>query len=448
MADSTPPPRHGPAEGEPRAPASQHAEVPIMKTIPKVFGSMMLALMMAALSVADSAGTEFLRLQLGRYPTEDEARSRADVFRDLGYEVAVRPSRGTWIVTFGEYNILADAHADREVIRAELVPDSFVVREPREGVATFAPATNALPGIAPAPGAQERILNAAETAQGAKMRSRVADLLRQGRSEDAAADLRAEIENLVDGDLAKGWATMRLAYLELRDSNHELGRAFFAQVASGQVAATAREKHEALYRLGSLAQRDKDRTAAWRFFRQAYHDAADDSQRADAAMRLAAISMELARAGRGTLEDTRRFIDEQLEWVPYSERQARSRMGLMHLESYYYDGALDEFMNRVDSFIAGLDQEERTDIATALCFKGMACFQMNQFVDAFATYEKVLEMEFQPGDGWKAIPDFRGHALGWMKLMAWRLQDAELVGHYTGEMAEYEEGKSAAEVGQ
>jgi hypothetical protein len=156
--------------------------------------------------------------------------------------------------------------------------------------------------------------------------------------------------------------------------------------------------------------------------------------------------MELAKDKRqGSLADVRAFVDANRHLVNPVYWDDLSVIDLMYLETFYYEGDLDEFLNRVDPYLSSQDPRAKRQIATALCFKGLACYRRDRIADAFESFEAVLEMDFGPNDRWQAIPDFKEHALGWLVELAGRLDDQELLNQYETQREEYRQGSSEAE---
>jgi len=155
--------------------------------------------------------------------------------------------------------------------------------------------------------------------------------------------------------------------------------------------------------------------------------------------------MELAKDKRqGSLADVRAFVDANRHLVNPAYWDDLSVIDLMYLETFYYEGDLDEFLNRVDPYLNSQDPRAKRQIATALCFKGLALFHKDRYVDAFAAYEKVLDMEFGPNDRWQTIPDFKVHAMRWLAHLSHRLEDAALEEYYRAELTAYEQAKDTS----
>jgi hypothetical protein len=365
-----------------------------------------------------AAGEEIFRVQLGRHDTQRAAQDQADALSQQGHDVNVLPSDGTWIVALGTYNTYADAYVDSMLLREEY--GSFVIREPRVGEVTFAPSPTAIRAVKDAPGAAARSSYISDSPTGAALRQRASGRIAEGRYVDAELDLRESMGRLSNDDPAKGWASMRLGYLEHRRGNLDMSRAYFTRVASGDFAATPFEKAEALQRLGAIAHSQKDRAGAWRLFRQMYHEAADVSQKSEAALQLAGLNMELARSAKGTLEETRQFIQEQLQWIPESERRIRARMELMHLETRYFERDYQGCVDEAEPFLAKYGWDPKLETATARLWYAFSLSETGRYLDGVEVFWDVINQDFQPGEGWAVMRDPRIRAAEFARIAAAR----------------------------
>jgi tetratricopeptide (TPR) repeat protein len=266
------------------------------------------------------------------------------------------------------------------------------------------------------------------------------------RGQYRAALLQAR-GNVSPDEVLAGYVETNLGILTLLDGDLTEAKEIFERVANGQVKAAANHRIMSMWRLGWIAHQEGDHLEAYRLHTETQRFAADNPRTVARAIKeRTGLIMEIAKdLGHGELADVRAFVDanrhlavDPLYWDDLSV------IDLMYLETFYYEGDKEELLNRVDAYLEAQDPRAKRQIATALCFKGLALFGKDRFVDAFATYEKILEMDFGPNDRWQTIPDFKVHALRWLAHLSYRLEDLALEEYYRAELAAYEQGKATS----
>jgi tetratricopeptide (TPR) repeat protein len=265
----------------------------------------------------------------------------------------------------------------------------------------------------------------------------------ESRDEYRMALLQARESVSTDNVLA-GYVETNLGILMLLDGDLTEAKAIFERVADGEVKAAANHRIMSMWRLGWIAHQQGDHLEAYRLHTKTQRFAADNPRTVARAIKeRTGLVMEIAKdLGHGELADVRAFVDANRHLVDPAYWDDLSVIDLMYLETFYYEGDRDELLNRVDAYLEAQDPRAKRQIATALCFKGLALFGKDRFADAFATYEKVLEMEFGPNDRWQTIPDFKVHALRWLAHLSYRLEDPALEEYYRAKLAAYEQSKS------
>jgi len=243
------------------------------------------------------------------------------------------------------------------------------------------------------------------------------------------AEHRNKIANLAaslgDDDQRHGWLELKNAYLSLREGDFEGAERRMKVVAEQDVPSYNSVSDQALLRLGLLYQRKADKLQAYQCYRAITElDSVDPQVRAEATLHRGATLMEIWKdLGIGEPTGVRSNLENLRASLPETALQSRATLGLIHAETYYYDGdypgcisaataylskwdSLDSLTEQIDIYGSPLNKE----IAMCRVFLGMSYAQVGDHESGKAAVEPILEMNLSKNDRWRTIDDIKAHA--------------------------------------
>lgn len=141
---------------------------------------------------------------------------------------------------------------------------------------------------------------------------------------------------------ASGEATLRMAYLKLRENNAYGAFADFRAVATGGVTAEPEVKLEAILRLAALCHRGRDLGNAAYWYSVAEQSASDVNIVAFCEMQRIGIKMETAWNDRASFDDVKLMCEQVLAERAKADRSIRATVAVMLIETLMYQNKHDE----------------------------------------------------------------------------------------------------------
>jgi hypothetical protein len=198
-----------------------------------------------------------------------------------------------------------------------------------------------------------------------------------------------------------------------------LGESFgaFRAVASDR-AAPPSLRREAMQRAAAVAHAARDYPAAWLAFEQIERTATDAKVATEARMQLAGLAYELAGRGKGSWEEVRSLCAEarDAQDVP---RNVKATAALMHLESLYEAGKLDEALSEVQDYCITYADVPR-EYHLARVWQGIILYKLGYRNQAQVVLESVMASDIAVDQKF-ALMDPQARAAVWL---AWFARDA------------------------
>jgi tetratricopeptide (TPR) repeat protein len=285
-------------------------------------------------------------VQVGAFPTLQEAQARQAQLQSLGYDpVFILPDSGDgWNrVCFGRFDIYMDARLQRDLIRESgTEPDAFVqeiAADPSASVSDNAAPFQSMFGI------ESSLLSAAG--------GEIAPKRNAGRDRSEALALYNSTNSNADPQRAD--AMLDLAFDHAARGEHEAALELRRAVATGRVATDPTTRLQACWETAcSLYSTQDRREEAYRAFWELRSMDRGAPARAQSAVFQVALLMELARSGKGSMQDCRRAAERWLSEIPQSGQpflQNRATLELMHLETFFHEGDHDTVVKLGAEFV-------------------------------------------------------------------------------------------------
>lgn len=385
--------------------------------------------LLALLPAVSAASYE---VQLGCFSQPGHAQRMAGNMINLGYGrvASEKSAKGADVVVVGPFETYAEAHAATVYLRKNSFPDAFVVKDSTSS----SPAANAtlaesLPN--PIRSTQSSRAAAVDTTNDSR-RVAVWSTITAGRRDEAATQLLALDASTASDDPIKGWVSLKLAYLAISRGERGVSKMYFERVANKGVCASPQEQAEALLRLAYVAHGEKDRPEALRLFGIVAGAADDPEIRAEATVNMGGIIMELARSGKGTLEESRQWLTARAQSMkePYPHHSAR--LALMAGETYYHEKNFVASIAAMDRLLVEYPQAPMLEKATANLFLGLCYFKLKDSVNGEKHLATILTMPLGEKDRWATSPDMKVRALGWLIELHARDENVAARDYYIG----------------
>lgn len=309
-------------------------------------------------------------------------------------EVARDASSTATKVLVGEFETTADGAWWKLALRKRGCPDAFLVTVPNEARKTVAQTTGPLtPNFKPLSGFAARETGAIDSVR-ARLQGKPKEDLGRILAEEPEANTAGETEtqNLVEA---------------------------LRPVADGDMPASLREACRARIAIAHLWHYGGKRRwlTAYHCYGEALSLAVPGSaEEAECLLQRAALLMELAKSGLGTMEECRRGCRLVAERVPEGNLRARAVAALMHAEALFeeerYSEALDEFLALPDRW-----PTQRREVAAALVYGGIAAQRLKQSDLATYLLQKAVEIDVEGAEffQWRGKPrDAKRDAARWL----------------------------------
>ncbi len=370
-------------------------------------------------------------INLGEYATREEAENHLKPFQDLKMKpLSVVDNGDRWAIHFGDFPYFMDAYLFSEELDARGYTQAEIIQQDNTARRT---------AFTKVEGPWERVFPLIEKNNqltSCTLREddpdvvEIESLMETGTTEQLLQALDDKLAQRKDTDPVKGWLTLRMAYTKYRKSEKSVCRDLFQKVAEGRVKAPPKFRVEAMIRNAHFIHANKKRVQSYRAYREIEEHAVETEQRVEALKQLCGLSMELARDDKGSLSESRVFMENALEQMPPDYRFYPAVIELMHMESWYHEKKYQECIEEGEAFLKKYTGTPRREIATCRLYLGESYFKVDRYEEAKATLEEILTMELRPIDRWRSISDFKKQALVFLTSFAEKSGNKEDFKHW------------------
>jgi len=334
-------------------------------------------------------------IQLGAYPTLEEAEIKKTEYKSLGYSpVSIIQSPKWYKVRFGEFPIFLEGYLYCMDLRKEKCPDVWLVWQDNvEKKIDFITTVGPVEKYFNIPEKSSDELQTFPPYNDEPDYKLISELVE--KKEFSASILIEEIEPIVkslkDTDPVKGFGTMRLAYLNLKNTNRAKAKDLFREVAEGKISADSKERIEAMFRVARIEHSLNNRLTAYRAFDEINKFVVDNENKAEALVQLAGLTMELARCNYGQITETRRFCQQVLEVAPETSRRQKALAELMNAETYLYTKEYERGLGLAKEFEKNYSDQMR-EYGAGICLKATFYWRMKRWDEAKEALYQAKEL--------------------------------------------------------
>jgi tetratricopeptide (TPR) repeat protein len=382
------------------------------------FTCMLFLIFLIGIAFSCFAGTpspNIYHISMGEFSDQYTANAKITSLKQAGIiSIKLVQNNDNWNIQFGEFPYYMDAYVSLEELKSHGYKDIYIGKKKNDfGKTNFEKIEEI----------SEKVFKIKETSgvlESCSIDTDEPDVIAISEkiytipTEQLQDEVLQKIELREDSDPVKGWLTMKLAYIKCRQKDRGTARQLFQKIAEGKVAAPPEIRHNAMMRVAKMIHGEKDRTKAFKAFKELYELSPGDEQKSESLKHLGALMMEMARSSKGTLEETRIFMENSLDEIPIDMVEARATIEQMHMESWYYEDNYEKTIEEGHEILQNSDIYPMKIIATCHLFMGLAYGNSDNYDEAIKSLNAILDMPLGPEDRWKAIPDFKKHSLIWM----------------------------------
>jgi len=351
---------------------------------------------------------EIRTVQIAALPDPTEIATLITLAKEAGWDPVFVPSttqtQALQRVCVGRYETIADAFIAKNLLRNSGYPDAFMVTLPNPQGST-ATSANRGPGtkifIAPKGFAR-----------------RFADLP-PGLSKVRVGGKEKSVEEVLRGH----WSASSQTEEESNELITEL-----LPIANGEVQASQAHVARARMNIGHSYQyrRGGQNLAALQSYTEALEVAEPGSvEEAECLVERAALLMQLARSGKGTMEEVRRACRIAERRIAPERNKFRATAALMNAETLLIDKRWEEGLAALQAIQNQYRQQRREHLAATL-MSGVALLHLNRTAEAEGVFRQMLATPVDTKDQFFSVQKPGGYhsdAALWLAHIAYRRGD-------------------------
>jgi hypothetical protein len=202
----------------------------------------------------------------------------------------------------------------------------------------------------------------------------------------------------------------------VKNNRKQRGEAWhgFRSVANNRKAPPSLRR-EAMLRAANVAHAMQNYPDAWLAFEQVERKARDSATAAEARMQRAGLAFELVGRGKGTWEEVRELCRsvEDFEGAP---RKVLATAGLMHLETFFEQGRMNEALMEIRAFVVNYQDIPR-EYYLARVWEGIVLHKLGHDVEAQFILDTVMNTRLPASEKFAAT-DTQARAAVWVAAIA------------------------------
>ena len=207
-----------------------------------------------------------------------------------------------------------------------------------------------------------------------------------------AIEIFDEMISLDSTNKTAGMAAMRIAYKKIAQNDKENAKKYFLKVAAGQVAASDKDRLEAMKRYTKLVHRQRDISTAYRAFKEMVDFAPTVKEKLQIKLEQAGLLLEGALCQKGTFAECAAFCQNTIdEYLSESQinMEDMEKIRLIQVESYYHNKDYQTAITMIDGHLnAGLNSDYVEGLMQY--WKADSCFKLQRYQEATAAYEVLV----------------------------------------------------------
>lgn len=224
---------------------------------------------------------------------------------------------------------------------------------------------------------------------------------------DQYLNLLKNVRNEVSiDDPVRGYIELNIGITHLLNGEYSNALGCLLPVAKGKINAAANHRLMAMWRVAWIYHHEGERLRAYRLYRETAELGNHDWVTARTSTEIAGLLLEFAKNEEyGHYELVRTEIDSMLAGFPDGYPDLRSTTELIRIESYYYEGRLEDCVEQGRQFIREIKGTEPRQEVMARLFVGLSEHMLGDSNAGIVCMEEGLQIELGPKERWEAIPD-------------------------------------------